>query len=176
MSGYYSIPVTKVDVPFYEIGEAKLFADDGLVVLGNTAFNRFAKIVDHSFAGCVANRGDDGVLVITSPVETYRFHYKPGMECWFQQIPDRSEDAPPYLIGRWRESVRDYGIILSLIFLPFRVLLWLLQVYLSLMEITFVLGFVLVLLTGFVFAIAVVVNKLCIYYWSVGPLDPYLPN
>ncbi len=125
MSDYFEVPLTEAGMPFVKIGEATLWAKDGLVVLGNAAFSRFAKITDHRFAGWVANRGDDNVLVLTTPFETHRFIYKDGIPCWFQQVPDLSADVPWYLVGKYRECIREKGFLLGLLSFPFAVVAWL---------------------------------------------------
>lgn len=85
------------------VGEVTLTGDGG-VVLGEGYFPRFMNITDHSFSGFSANRGDDGVLIVNTPVgEVFRYVYRPPLGQWYKRVPK----AHGVELGPWQGEFRD---------------------------------------------------------------------
>lgn len=105
-----------VDIPIggseetVTVGEVTLTGDGG-VVLGEGYFPRFMNITAQSFSGFLANRGDDGVLTVSTPGgEPLRFAYRPPLGQWCKRVPKPHGAELGYWQGEFRDARTRNGL------------------------------------------------------------------
>ncbi|MFO0915948.1 MAG: hypothetical protein U0795_23515 [Pirellulales bacterium] len=120
---YRHFPLLGSDDDCTHEGDAILYKQ-GLAVLGNTSFNWTDDITDHRFSGCVANRGESGVLTIVNPVgATYRYLFVSKEENWYRLVEEESSDSLRRLwMAQLRESVRHYGLFFGVLHFGLRLI------------------------------------------------------